>query len=374
MKTQLPTILPTDAMEAASGESLAPTRRLPKPRVNASAPPALPTNYDSDPTVHPSGGWLELRILAEMVADHIEHRIATGNRIGIGREAPMFEPLDVATYMPHYEALVETEERLKKQLAKCFKRVVPAELVAWQEESPGLGPNYVGRLLGHLGDPYVAIPHRWEGTGEDRTLMVGEPYVRTIAQLWQFCGHGDPTRRHKVKGISAEELAAAGSPTLKMLVHLNAESCMKQKSGTRYRDIYEAARLKYEDRVHAVPCVRCGPSGRPAGEGTPWKKGHQMAAALRVVGKELLRDMWLLRHHAVTETRGDTTPTRESSRSSTAIDHVVHDPHGVAVDGTLPTETTVTTSPNNRASRFAIDHAASVNQRTAVDGASEVAA
>ena len=31
------------------------------------------------------------------------------------------------------------------------------------------------------------------------------------------------------------------------------------------------------------------------GPGSPWSKGHIHAHALRIVGKELLRDMWLVR-------------------------------------------------------------------------------
>lgn len=60
-----------------------------------------------------------------------------------------------------------------------------------------------------------------------------------------------------------------------------------------YRDVYEDARERYGDRVHAVECVRCGPSGKPALVGSPWSAAHQHAASLRLVGKELLRDLWI---------------------------------------------------------------------------------
>ena len=91
--------------------------------------------------------------------------------------------------------------------------------------------------------------------------------------------------------MTAEQLAAQGSPMLKMLVHLNAESCMKTMSSP-YRLVYERVRQDVTDKVHTVECVRCGPSGKPAQPGAPWSPGHQHAHALRIVGKEILRDLW----------------------------------------------------------------------------------
>lgn len=60
-----------------------------------------------------------------------------------------------------------------------------------------------------------------------------------------------------------------------------------------YRAVYETRRQTTADRTHADLCVRCGPAGRPAQPGTPWSKAHQHADALRVVGKAILRDLWL---------------------------------------------------------------------------------
>jgi hypothetical protein len=59
-----------------------------------------------------------------------------------------------------------------------------------------------------------------------------------------------------------------------------------------YRAIYDARRAATADRVHETPCVRCGPSGKPAQPGTPWSAGHQLADALRIVSKEILKDLW----------------------------------------------------------------------------------
>ncbi len=62
------------------------------------------------------------------------------------------------------------------------------------------------------------------------------------------------------------------------------------------------------DKTHTVECVRCGPSGKPAQPGSPWSKGHQHAHALRVVGKEILRDLWVVSMGDLTEIPSDLSP------------------------------------------------------------------
>lgn len=250
-------------------------------------PPNQPPSAGSETQTGLGGdGWGELRICADLLHRAQQERIAVGN---------LLRTSDRDLFGPHLAQLEATEHAARLMLRRCYRRVVPASLKALQKIEAGLGEDSFARILGHLGDPYIATPHWWEGTGTNRTLMVGEPYVRTISQLWQYCGHGAPGR--VAKGMTADQLAGLGNPTLKMLVHLQAEFCMKQKG--RYRLLYEAIRSQVEDKVHSIPCVRCGPSGKPAQEGTPWAKGHQHAHALRVLGKELLRDMWLARHAEV---------------------------------------------------------------------------
>lgn len=235
-----------------------------------------------------SVGWLELRTWCELFEDAMSARIAGDNRVRALGEDDMF-----AAYLG---ALERTEAECRRGLKKCYERVVPKPIVAWQKATPGLGEHTFARLLGHLGHPVIATPHHWEGTGPKRTLVADEPYARTVSQLWQYCGHGDPKRRAG-RGMTADELAGLGSPSIKMIVHLLAEACMKTvgselRARSPYRDVYDARRLATADRVHATPCVRCGPSGKPAIEGSPWSAAHQHADALRIVGKEILRDLW----------------------------------------------------------------------------------
>jgi hypothetical protein len=101
------------------------------------------------------------------------------------------------------------------------------------------------------------------------------------------------------------------SSTAKMRAFLIAESCMKQLKRTcpaneergyathvdgcecsHYRKVYDAAREKYADVVHQVECVRCGPKGEPAPAGSDLSRKHKQARALRIVAKELLKDLW----------------------------------------------------------------------------------
>lgn len=229
-----------------------------------------------------SDGWLELRIWAEMFNDAQQQRIATVNRAERGG-------VDPEIYAPYTEQLEASEKVVKRQLILTYRRVVPESIRTWVKESRGLGEPLMARILGHLGHPRWATPHHWEGMGTNRVLITDPPFERTVGQLWQYCGHGAPGRAKK--GATFDELAALGSPSLKMLVHLASECCMKSAGGP-YRLVYEQARQECADKVHSVECVRCGPSGKPAQPGTPWSAGHQHAHALRITGKELLRDLW----------------------------------------------------------------------------------
>jgi hypothetical protein len=276
----------------ADGDLLPPTNGEATPKARSSAAPSPTRTLVGATPMDRASGWAELRVLADLFDRAQLERIAVANII---RPATKGGNIDATFFAEHLARLEATEHQALLMMKRCYRRVVPAEIRDWQKAERGIGEPLLARFLGHLGDPLIATPHWWEGTGSNRTLMVGEPYERTVSQLWQFCGHGDPHRR-KTRGMTADEALALGNPRLKMLVHLIAEGCMKQKdSGARYRGVYDDTREAVTDKVHSVECVRCGPSGKPAQVGSPWNPGHQHAHALRIVGKEVLRDLWLLR-------------------------------------------------------------------------------
>ena len=239
----------------------------------------------------------ELRHLAEVFFDAQEARKAMESKI---RSAG--DPLFFSAAIAHYRAV---EEEMSKALKKCMRRPTFAAILKWQKQEAGIGEHLLARLLGATGNPRLKTPKHWEGRGHgDRILVADDPSPRTVGQLWSYCGHGDPTRvLHK--GMTAEEVLQVGNKRTKAIVWNIAESCLKagvRKSEadtdvrigiSHYGDVYLKRRKDTAERVHATDCVRCGPAGKPALIGSPWSKAHQHADALRIVGKEVLRDLWL---------------------------------------------------------------------------------
>ena len=65
------------------------------------------------------------------------------------------------------------------------------------------------------------------------------------------------------------------------------------KAQGQYADVYYDRKEATVGREHSVECRRCGPSGKPAQPGSIWSDAHRHADALRIVGKEFLRDLWI---------------------------------------------------------------------------------
>ncbi len=198
----------------------------------------------------------------------------------------------------------EIEAHVSRIMVTEMRQAVPLQVRAWQKASPGIGEHLLAKLLGVIGDPYVAQPMRWEDRpgaagGKDdpkRVLVAGEPYVRNVAKLWAICGVGDPARKRRA-GMTTAEAAALGNPKAKATMRLLAESCTKQP-GSHYEIVYREARERYAARVHAQLCAQCKDS---SAAGEPWRPGHQHSAALRLVAKEILRDLWEAAREAHTD-------------------------------------------------------------------------
>jgi hypothetical protein len=260
------------------------------------------------------GSYAELRMWAEAFADAQAARIAFDNKERSGTVAT--EALG-----PVADLYAEAEKRTEKELLACYRVTVPETVQSWARETPGIGEHTLARLLGITGDPRMAYPRHWEGTGSDRHLVDDEPHPRMLSQLWQYTGRGAPKNRD-VKG-DAEALMANGRPDAKKLGYLLASAQVKSnaKGGTGYRHVYDRVKEKYALKVHSVKCeggfsgalyVKCktrpqDTSGQFYGElaerekakmgyaeaGDPFQPSHVHAIALRHTAKEILRDLWL---------------------------------------------------------------------------------
>lgn len=221
-----------------------------------------------------------LALLADVLDDLERTRIANENRLrqltrtetdSDGEERGFGLTLDqpqVAALADVVEALGKLEHQSTLNLQRAVRK---HPLGPWVKATKGVGEKQGARLLAAIGDPYWNTLHN---------------RPRLVSELWQYAGHGDPARSRRRKGHRVEH-----SPTAKMRVHLVAVSCMKNLASP-YRAVYEKRKVQTEGRLHAAACVRCGPSGKPAQPGWPWSDGHRHADALRVTGKELLKDLW----------------------------------------------------------------------------------
>lgn len=245
---------------------------------------------DTQMTAATVGQYAELRVLAEVFHDCQQNRMAMANRLRSGQ-------VDETITGALMEHVVQIEAYAKKSMLQNYRLTVPQEIQNWQKEQVGIGDHSLARLLGCIGDPTTAYPSKWivaktvEGhtcngsCGKGRHLVSFQPYRRTVSQLWQYCGVGDPAQRRR-RGMDADDISALGNQRAKMIIHLIAEGCMKMTGTTPgrtrspYRDVYEQGRLKYADRVDDA--------------GKPWSALHQMNAALRLVKKNVLKDLWIV--------------------------------------------------------------------------------
>lgn len=168
-------------------------------------------------------------------------------------------------------------------LTACLKQ---HPLNEWVKSTTGIGEKQGARLLAAVGDPY------WN----DR-----DDCPRTLAQLWSYCGYAvvdgrapfrQKTKHNKDGSIVEGTGRVTWNPTARMRVNRVAEQC-KRTMASPYRAVYEDARKKYAGAVHKRECHRCTPKGHPpAPVGSPLKLSHEDARGVRVVAKEILRDMW----------------------------------------------------------------------------------
>jgi hypothetical protein len=107
-----------------------------------------------------------------------------------------------------------TEQEVRLELVREYRRVAPLEVRAWQQATPGIGELGLALLLGHIGHP---VPYHWEGDGSTRRLVPGAPFdpepPAVVGLLRARVGGATPASPH-----DADELQALGQPLAKRVV------------------------------------------------------------------------------------------------------------------------------------------------------------
>lgn len=240
----------------------------------------------------------EVRIWANTKDDLEKVRISYKNRIDRA-------PVDVVRFMDNLEHVLKAEHFAEKGLEWAVKRVADADpsiaaALDWAERTKGVGLPSVYRLLGRIGHPRWMVRQERQDLSTN-ILTVHPPEPRSIAQLRSYCGVGDPLRKPR-KGMSQKELLQMGDRRARSRLFVMS---VQQVKGGYYRPLYYSEKARTADQVHVTECKNtkrrredkngCGTSTDPgAGAiGSPWTDGHRHASAMRVVGKAILKDLWL---------------------------------------------------------------------------------
>ena len=267
------------------------------------------------------GDMTALRAAAECLTDAIKTRIQAENRAQRGGAAIDAEHRDRLVAIPR-----DAEDETRALLHSLYEEVVPDHIREWAAGIPGLRTGEVfPRLIGLTGNPRQAIPYKWDASGSTRVLVPdGEPFQRSLRQLWQWAGCGDPEVR-PVAGMGQAELlrcgrrtdirpvlfaftsyiARAGRIITKEDSPRRGQPVSQEVANSRYFKIFCERKAEGLGRTHAWECQNhkrppyspngCGTvAHREWGEiGSPWRAGHAEMHAHRITAKELLRDLWI---------------------------------------------------------------------------------
>lgn len=194
--------------------------------------------------------------------------------------------------------LAELEHESERQLVSRMKSHA---LGPWMAAAPGVGLKQGARLLASIGDPYW----RPQIINEDESIRPAGP--RTVSAMWAYCG------LHTKEGVAVKRKRGVQSnwnPTAKMRIHLVATSCVKQLKAT--------CKTGESITIHHIPGCACSryrrlyDTRRAHARAThaDWSDGHSHNDAVRIIGKEILKDMWCEArrlHQKATEVSGKTT-------------------------------------------------------------------
>lgn len=213
-----------------------------------------------------------LAITAELLEDIERVRIGNGHRIRILTTTEPDSDGETRGFgLPDDHPGVTLQRDLDDALAKVEHQVVLAlnrqmrhhPLGPWQKQQKGVGEKQLARLLAVIGDPY------WNSAAER---------PRTVSELWAYCGLVPGQKRRKGQKSN-------WSTRAKTRAWLIAASAIKQDGWLR--EVYDKRRHFTAERAHDADCPPCH-----AKAGDPWRPGHQHADAMRLMSKELLRELW----------------------------------------------------------------------------------
>jgi hypothetical protein len=195
-------------------------------------------------------------------------------------------------------------------IRNMVRRVRKHPLWPLVKDERGIGEKQFARLIATIHDP------AWNDLYDRR---------RTCRELRAYCGihvieirNPDnkmgadskvpsvvgvaPKRQRGIKSNWSEDARKRLWLIASQVVQLNSGKYADLPNRSQYIEVYEKTRAKYVDAVHEVPCVRCGPKGKPAQPGSPLSLGHQHARGLRKMMSELLKDLWREAYRLHTDT------------------------------------------------------------------------
>lgn len=142
----------------------------------------------------------------------------------------------------------------------------------WAKTQKGIGEKTLARLLAAIGDPYV--------NGSEQT-------VRSVSQLWAYCGlhtmpnpdGGENIAARRMKGMQANWSTVAKTRAYLIAEALVKSGVRKDENGERYA-LTEYGQLYIDRRAHTAITH------------PEWTPGHSQNDAMRILMKRLLRNMW----------------------------------------------------------------------------------
>lgn len=169
------------------------------------------------------------------------------------------------------DPLKDLEHRTVLSLQKRM-RVNP--IWPYFKDVKGVGEKTLARLMACIGDPYL------------RPLDDGSYEPRTVSQLWAYCGmhtmpnkDGEIIAAKRMKGVQANWNMEAKTRLFLLSQGLLRQGIRKDKDGNQFA-VTPYGQLYLDRRAHTAVTH------------PEWNPGHGLNDALRIMGKELLKQLW----------------------------------------------------------------------------------